>query len=132
MSWVAKYMAVPYRDGGRDMKGLDCWGLYRLAVLERLGVRLPEWDTVPALDRSAVAETVAEQIVAGGWFETGAPRECDLVLMRYRGEPVHVGCWLEGARIMHTQQNVGVVVLPAAYRSFDGRIVGVFRHETFG
>lgn len=40
---VERYLAVPYRDGGRDMGGLDCWGQV-MRVRGEIG--LPELPTI--------------------------------------------------------------------------------------
>lgn len=37
MNWIDKYLASQYRDGGRELPFVDCYGLVRLARSERFG-----------------------------------------------------------------------------------------------
>jgi hypothetical protein len=37
MNWIDKYLASQYRDGGRELPFVDCYGLVRLVRSERFG-----------------------------------------------------------------------------------------------
>lgn len=129
MSWVARFQAIPFADDGRDWRGCDCWGLHRLIVKERLGLDLPAWDTVATTDLEQVARTVDDQLVAGCWrrVETADAVECDLVLMREAGEAVHVGTYLEGDRVIHTQRLIGAAVVGLDHPRLP-RVEGIYRY----
>jgi len=43
MRWAGEFVKIPFLINGRSKSGCDCWGLYRLIVLERSGVELPEY-----------------------------------------------------------------------------------------
>lgn len=46
------YVGLPWRLGGRDRRGLDCFGLVRLVLAEQAGISLPDWlDDPDALAR---------------------------------------------------------------------------------
>lgn len=46
------YVGLPWKLGGRDRRGLDCFGLVRLVLAEQAGVLLPDWlDDPDALAR---------------------------------------------------------------------------------
>lgn len=48
---IEKYRNIPYVKGGRDLAGLDCWGLVRLVRNEIKGDLLPEFNGVDPLDK---------------------------------------------------------------------------------
>lgn len=67
----ADLLKVPFLDGGRDERGMDCRGM-TIAALERMGFRVPE-SALPARDR-AEADCV-DEIMCGmerdGLFDPG-------------------------------------------------------------
>ena len=54
---IEKYRSIPYVKGGRDLAGLDCWGLVRLVRSEIKGDLLPEFDGVDPLDKRALTKS---------------------------------------------------------------------------
>ena len=39
--WVSAYVGLPFKEGGRNRYGLDCYGLLRLVINERFGLMTP-------------------------------------------------------------------------------------------
>lgn len=48
---INKYRDVPYVKHGRDLDGLDCWGLVRLVRIDMGYDELPLFDSVDPLDK---------------------------------------------------------------------------------
>lgn len=128
MSWWAKYVGVPFADGGRTLeRGLDCWGLVRLAYVENLGVELPDYGEISANDLLAVARSIG-----GGqekWRAIPVPRALDVVLMRLydRAWVGHVGVMIDGGRLLHTESSIAAAVVGLGHFTVQHRIAGFRR-----
>lgn len=46
-----KWLSIPYKDYGRDLDGLDCWGLVRLVRHELRGDLFPEYGAISPDDK---------------------------------------------------------------------------------
>lgn len=106
--WILNYLRLPYAPGGRDHRGVDCWGLLRLVYAEQLGIELP---LLPGI---VDGRLVSREIVATariGWQELNAPVEFCAVAMGRRQILHHVGIWTaaDGGKVIHTWGGRAVV-----------------------
>lgn len=116
---IRKYLAIPFRDHGRDWDGVDCWGLVQLVYREELGIVMPDLGDLysDAYARGEVDATV-EQAAGEAWTQTvcrGEERPYDVLVFRRGGLKTHVGLWLEPGRMLHALEGAGVVA-----ERFDG------------
>ena len=122
MIWWAKYVGIPFLDGGRDMAGLDCWGLVRLIYAQELDIDLPDYGEVSAKDLLRVARSLD----AGSerWLSVDDPVEFDLVAMRLydRAWVGHVGVMLGARTMIHTEDRIAVSVVPVDHFTVRDRI----------
>ena len=113
------YVGVPFRDGGRDQAGWDCWGLVRFAHWDEAGVELPSY-----------GEGAQDEI----WRRvTDLPRRrMDVVLMRRLGDsgraPVHVGILADERRMLHVEEAADTHLVPLDHPTVRPRILDFFRH----
>ncbi len=104
-----RYVGLPWRDGGRDAAGVDCWGLPYLDYRELLGIELPRYEIDP-LDAAGILAAVSAAMIGGDWIETRTPRDHDVVTMSHRSHPYHMGLWFAGGLVVHaTHTRFGVV-----------------------
>jgi cell wall-associated NlpC family hydrolase len=127
-----KYKAVPYLDGGRTVRGADCWGLVRLVLMQEFGVKaLPEWGHIREAQHSDIDD--AYQATKNKFFRvTGLNAEVksgDVVcVFNAAGQCAHVGIVVPGdtgPTVLHTRPESGFPLsLPLARfaQSYDHRI----------
>lgn len=151
MSWAERLLMVPYVEGGRDLRGADCWGLVMLAYRLGRGVELPGHPNLSASDMLAVARTLkaGETKAAdglGSWRPVafGDEREFDLAIMtspvategRMRSLQAHCGIVVKPAFVMHTDEIRGRPVnerfrpdMLFPDSPLISRVKAIYRHE---
>ena len=58
MDWWARYIGLPFQDGGRGPHAFDCWGLVRDVYARELAVALPSYGEISARDLVRVAHAM--------------------------------------------------------------------------
>lgn len=103
MHWSSSYIGLPFLMGGRDRKGLDCYGLVRMVYLEQKGIVLPDhpgvWTTGPQ-NISAFMQAVMQK----DWHEMCLAEDGDVIAMAQRDLFQHVGLAIvadRGIKILH-------------------------------
>jgi len=126
----SKLIGVPFKWGGRDLSGLDCWGIVRAYHALR-GVTIPDpleyqWD--PREGKDAAADVFGPNITAE-WLEVaGAAEPGDVLLLSRNGGEcaVHCAVYVGGQRILHATSQFGVVSEPL--RRVRGRLLKAYRY----
>lgn len=130
--WARDYVGLPWRELGRDREGLDCWGLFRLVLAERFGLDVPAYDGVgfvAGADCAALARFIDAHTHA--WRRLGAgelPRPGDGVLLRVRGQPIHVGVVVAPGWMLHIEQGIESVIERTDGPRWARRVIGIYRH----
>lgn len=128
--WVNEYIGLPYRSHGRDRYGVDCWGLIRLIYQEQYGLTLPSY--TEAYRTAEDEEEIGALMHAhrGGWLEiplVGA-QAGDVLLIRMRGQPMHVGLVLDTPWFLHVHAGTDTVVERWDSVKWAHRLVGAYRY----
>ena len=128
-AWAADYVGIPFLERGRDRAGCDCWGLVRLVLAERFGVAVPSYagDYARVSDHARLAELVEGG--RPGFAEAAERQPGDVVLLRLRGLPIHVGLIVAPRWMLHSTRTTGSVLDRYGGLTWKNRIVGVYRHE---
>jgi cell wall-associated NlpC family hydrolase len=130
---VDKYIGLPFVDGGRDLDGLDCWGLVSLIYKDVLDLEIPNYE-ISALDTDKVCEAMSWGRDNDGWMEVakGEYRPGDLVALamhlKYPDMINHVGVYVGGGSFIHTQQKTGAIISPMYHILYEKRVKGVYRY----
>lgn len=127
-----KYVGLRYLAGGRevdgDVSGVDCWGLVRLVYDREFGVKLPGHDGVnrDTTSDEDLADYAAAQME--DWERVRSPEPGDIVLMRIKGNPMHVGIVTAPGDFLHVRAGNDSVVDRYRSRLWADRIDGFYRY----
>ena len=130
MDWWNKYIGLPFAEKGRDLSGLDCWGLVQLVYQAERDIILPgyEWCYQTTNDRERLGDAISLERQAR-WIQVDQPQPFDAVLLSMRGVPMHVGLVTRAGSMIHCAHGVGAV-----HERYDGmrwqsKVKGFFRYE---
>lgn len=125
--WAQAVVGTPYVHGGRDRDGWDCWATVRACYRDVFHVELPAY-TYPERDWPAIASCVDQERPAWQPVPLGAEQPGDVLLLRLRGLPLHVGLVLGGCDMLHAVRGLGVCVERYTGGAWRHRILGAYRH----
>ena len=130
MSWWNKYIGVPFAEKGRSMDGADCWGLVKMIYEQELGIELPSYlecyETTN--DRDILAEKISSER-SEKWSNPATSKTHDVIILRMRGVPMHVGVVTKPGYMVHCAKGVGT-----AHERFDSmkwrtNVMGFARYD---
>ena len=131
--WAGHYIGLPFAEHGRDRSGLDCWGLVRLVMTEQFGLALPSF--VRDYDRTTQVARISALIEreAAGWRGLRAGEEAlgDVIVLRLRGQPMHVGLVLGDSQMLHVECGVDSAIESYAGARWQMRVHGFYRYKNF-
>lgn len=96
LSQYVTWQGVPYRNGGRSRRGIDCSAFVQLTYQQKFGVKLPR--------------TTREQATQGGLITNSGLRPGDLILFKTGWNDRHIGIYLEKYKFMHVSTSIGVTI----------------------
>ena len=129
-AWVADYIGIPFVAHGRDRMGWDCWGLVHVILAERFRVQVPSYidDYASTNDAQALGRLIRGEMTP--WRAvTGDEHAGDVVLLRVRGAPMHVGLVVAKGWMLHVEEGIDSMVERYDGPRWEKRLIGVYRHE---
>lgn len=126
--WYNKYIDIPYKDGGRDALGLDCWGLVRLVYKDQFDIELPSLSEQYSTgkDHEQVSEVLARE--KENWTIQQTAEVGDVIVFKMLGAETHVGVYLGDSKFLHIREGVNSVVESVDSRLWKNRLVGYFKY----
>jgi cell wall-associated NlpC family hydrolase len=127
-SFISKVNGTPFKDFGRDLSGLDCWGLIVMAYRELFGVVLQEPD-VSALSAKEVELFYYEYSKMWKDVPVGQERPGDLAMFRNGRWISHAGLVIKPGLMLHVDRDLGTLVTTYYSGTWKTCSAGILRYE---
>lgn len=109
-------IGAPWERCARGPAAYDCWGLVIHLQAALFGRDLPMGPSLEAAgaDPKSVLEAIRKSPLQRLWLPVAAPAHGDLVLLRRRRDPAHIGMWVDGGPdlrgVIHSVEGGGVML----------------------
>lgn len=129
--WAQEYRKIPFLEKGRDEKGVDCWGLVRLIYKIEKSIELPSYaELYEDTEQADVISRLIEQEKKIHWLEFPkdiTPEPFDVIILRMRNRPMHVGIVIDQDDMIHCVDKVGVAVESYRRMKWKDNVLGFAR-----
>ena len=125
LSWLNRYIGRPYKYGGRDLDGLDCYGLVKLIYKEQYNLSLPDW-LIDEVDLRGRSGQISDIVCSGQFTEMDKPDDGDIAVCFRTKLAHHIGIFYGGG-VIHCSENLGVKYQPRS--DFEAGFVKVIYGE---
>lgn len=126
--WWNQYVGTQFQDGGRGNGAVDCWGLVQRVYKEQLGIDLPSYSEHYENTMQAVKIGALVSEVKMLWDSPDKPAPFDVIILRIRNAPMHVGVVTKAGFMLHCEQDIGAVIEDYRSQKWKNRIVGFARY----
>lgn len=127
-----RYVGLPFRDKGRDVTGVDCWGLLRLLYAELAGIDLPSYATqygpLSAAPDPGLAALIRAELPAWSLVPAGQERALDGVALSMGDGETHIGIVVTPGYFLHARLGADTVVERYHAAAWRRRVSGFYRH----
>lgn len=129
--WAGRYIGLPFEDHGRSRSGLDCWGLARLVLSEQFGIALPSFaaEYRRTTDTGRISDLILREIPAWQFVAAGEEALGDIIILRQRGAPMHVGIVLGDKRMLHIERGIDSAIEAYSGPCWRDRVFGFYRYR---
>ena len=126
--WHNKYIGIPFLDKGRDINGIDCWGLVRLVYKQEYSIDLPNFSTnYEAEDAERMSDLLAQY--KEGWEKIDAPTEGCIVLFNILGVESHMGIAVSSTHFLHARERRDSAIESFESVAWRNRITGFYKYS---
>lgn len=131
--WLGHYIGLAFKEHGRNRDGLDCWGLVRLVLAEQFDFHVPSYasDYTRTSDSDAISRLISREAL--DWRSIAKGDEClgDVIVMRMRGQPMHVGLVAGDGQMLHVECGVNSALERYTGPRWASRIEAIYRYRTY-
>ena len=130
--WWQQYIGVPFEFRGRGPDTFDCWGIVRYVYRfdHPKKISLPSYAKIymTSKDVKNIPEIMFGEIDRR-WKEVDTPQEYDVILLRMRGFPMHVGIVTKKGYMVHCACGMGTVHEKFDSLRWRNKVLGFYRYE---
>jgi len=124
LRWINTYVGIPYVFNGRDIKGLDCYGLCKLVYQAQYGIQLPDW-AIDEPDISLIDKLITGELTSGAWEPIEDPVDgCFVICSNFKAAH-HMGLYFGGG-VLHSVRGFASTYQPMV------RFKASFKNIVFG
>lgn len=129
---IRQLMGIPYQPKGRNLDGVDCWGLAYVFHRMLLGNPVPSYthDYSQPEDPESVSKAITGNALQWVEVEPSAARYGDVVIFRLKGLPMHCGVVLDHGDFIHTLKGCQTCIERLDSLTWNKRIYKVIRWQT--
>lgn len=126
---VTKYLGIQYKNMGRDLTGLDCWGLVMALYKDILNIELPDTIDNYGIDWSWKGKDYFKENYTDKWFRVEKAESMDIALFKNsKGIANHAGVMLNSKDFIQCTK-AGVNLSKITHKKVAERLVGIFRYK---
>ena len=133
MHWATKYIGIPWVFGGRDLKGFDCYGLFKYIEENDFNLSLLEID-IDTYNYKNVLLEFDQAKEFSNWKIVDSPQEGDAAVLTKSRYPNHIGVCIDSDGIkglIHCIEHTGVVFNDfLALKRLGWGISNYYRHRS--
>lgn len=149
-AWANTYRGLKYKEKGRSLSGVDCWGLVWLAFHQELQVEVGMFDELQyegsQANKAEIEQKIHQERVLGGWKTVAEQQPIlakpgysaltrltklqafDITLIKMGSFDTHVGLICSQNHMLHILQGTEVTIEEISKPTWERRIIGVYRH----
>jgi|DEB0MinimDraft_6_1074348.scaffolds.fasta_scaffold16159_2 cell wall-associated NlpC family hydrolase len=128
MFGLNSYIGIPFKELGRDRKGLDCYGLVRLFYAEQFDTTLPILldNYASTKDGKEVSQVVNDCIPEWSDVKIGSYGDC--CLFNLKGLPIHLGVYIGDGFFLHAIRGADSCIERLDSKLWEKRFKGFYRY----
>jgi len=122
------YIGIPYKERGRSLDGVDCWGLVCLMYAD-MDINVPSYlhEYITSSDIDSVATAINKN--RANWRKVEDPDVGDVLVFNIMGFPCHVGVYVGQGDFIHSFRGTAVCVERLNSISWSRRLSEVYRWQ---
>lgn len=97
----SKYVGIPYRPRGRDVDGMDCWGLVWHVYVHLYNIELPH---IEYTEDYKITSHIPLHEMYKMFEEVSEVQEGDIILLQSLGRDTHVAVAIDGLNMLHSEK----------------------------